>query len=64
MTWFRKASDRGLTAAENNMRGMYDTGKGVRQDAAEAVTWYHKGANHTLPPRLVAKLETSNNRGS
>ena len=42
LKWFRKATEQGLAKAQNNLGLMYDKGKGVPLDYAEAVKWYRK----------------------
>lgn len=41
---FRKAAEQGDASAQHNLAIMYDTGKGVPQDDAEARRWYFKAA--------------------
>ena len=42
--WMRKAADQGLAKAQFNLGMMYEVGRGVVQDYAEAVKWYRKAA--------------------
>jgi len=42
--WFRKAAEQGDAGAQFNLGNMYDQGKGVAQDYAQAVEWYRKAA--------------------
>jgi serine/threonine protein kinase/TPR repeat protein len=42
---YRKASDKGLDWAQDRLALAYENGKGVSQDAAEAVKWYRLAAN-------------------
>jgi hypothetical protein len=42
--WYRKAAEQGDADALNNLGVMYDNGRGVPQDHAEAVKWYRKAA--------------------
>jgi hypothetical protein len=46
--WFRKAADQGLALAQDNLGGMYASGRGVPQSDAEAVKWFRKAANQGL----------------
>jgi TPR repeat protein len=46
--WFRKAADQGLALAQDNLGGMYASGRGVPQDDAEALRWYRKAADQGL----------------
>ena len=39
-----QAAERGNAQAQNNLGLMYETGRGVRQDDAEAVRWYRQAA--------------------
>jgi TPR repeat protein len=42
--WYRKAAERGYSAAQNNLGLMYDGDRGVTRDYKEAVKWYRKAA--------------------
>ena len=44
MQWYRKAAEQGVAEAQYNLGVMYDNGRGVRQDDAQAVHWYRKAA--------------------
>ena len=44
MAWYRKAAEQGDAAAQSNLGLMYNNGRGVRQDDAQAVAWYRKAA--------------------
>ena len=44
MKWYGKAADQGLAEAQERLGFMYATGRGVRQDYAEAVKWFRKAA--------------------
>jgi uncharacterized protein len=44
VTWFRKAADQGYAEAQYNLGLMYEDGRGVPQDHAEAVKWWGKAA--------------------
>jgi len=41
---FKPLAEQGDTQAQNNIGDMYDKGRGVPQDNAEAVKWYRKAA--------------------
>ena len=41
---FKPLAEHGLAGAQYNLGVMYDKGKGVPQDDAEAVKWYRKAA--------------------
>ncbi len=43
----RQFADQGNTAAQNNLGVMYENGRGVTQDDAEALRWYHKAAQQS-----------------
>ena len=45
MKWYRKAADQGDASAQSYLGLMYELGKGVPQDYAEAVKWYRKAAD-------------------
>ena len=40
-----QAAERGDAAAQHNLGWMYEEGRGVRQDDAEAVRWYRQAAD-------------------
>jgi len=42
---YRKAAEQGWAGAQSNLGAMYQGGKGVPQDYAEAVKWYRLAAN-------------------
>ena len=44
MKWYRLAADQGNAIAQCNLGVMYDKGRGVPQDYAEAVKWYRLAA--------------------
>ena len=47
--WFRKAAEGGsLAKAQDNLGWMYQHGRGVSQDDAEAIKWYRKAAETRL----------------
>ena len=55
MRWYRLAANHGHASAQHALGFMYAKGKGVPQDAAEAVRWYrlaadqgHVGAQNNL----------------
>jgi TPR repeat protein len=43
-TWYRKAAEQGLSAAQYNLGDAHSSGKGVTQDHAQAAFWYCKAA--------------------
>ncbi|MGI0035084.1 MAG: tetratricopeptide repeat protein [Nitrososphaera sp.] len=43
-TYFRQAAERGHAGAQYNLAMMYDTGRGIARDYAEAFKWYRKAA--------------------
>ena len=58
--WCRKAVIQGNASAQNNLGGMYATGRGVSKDDKQAVQWWHKAASqgvasaqHNLAVRFV-----------
>ncbi len=44
----RKAAEQGLTDAQYNLGVMYDKGKGVTRNYAQAVAWYRKAAEQGI----------------
>ena len=44
MAWLRLAANQGDARAQFNLGLIYDHGRGVQQDAAEAAKWYRKAA--------------------
>ena len=44
VSWFRKAAEQGIAAAQYNLGLMYVNGDGVPKDGAKAVSWYRKAA--------------------
>ena len=44
MIWYRKAAEQGDAFAQHNLGFMYENGRGVAQDYAEAMRWYRKAA--------------------
>jgi TPR repeat protein len=42
--WYRKAVERGYSAAQNNLGLMYARGEGVTKDHKEALKWFRKAA--------------------
>ena len=42
--WFLKAAEQGTATAQFNLGLMYETGRGVRQDYAQAAGWFRKAA--------------------
>lgn len=47
---FREAAERGEAEAQYHLALMYDGGKGVPQDDAEAMAWYRKAADQGYAP--------------
>jgi TPR repeat protein len=47
---FREAAERGDAAAQYSLALMYDSGKGVPQDDAEALRWYQEAAEQGYGP--------------
>lgn len=45
MEWYRKAADQGHAAAQLNLGLMYESGRGVARDDAEALSWMRKSAD-------------------
>jgi TPR repeat protein len=45
MRWYRKAADAGNDWAMLLIGSMYDSGKGVSKDYAEAMRWFRKAAD-------------------
>ncbi len=39
VNWYRKAAAQGLSEAQYNLGNMYENGKGVSKDNAEAAKW-------------------------
>ena len=57
--WYRKAAEQGYAAAQNELGGMYEQGRGgLAQDEAEAVRWYRKAAEQG-DASARSKLEVS-----
>ena len=54
----RRAADQGDASAQFNLGLMYATGRGVPQDAVEAVAWWFKAATKGLAD-LVARSTPS-----
>ncbi len=44
--WYRRAAEAGLPEAEFNVAVMFDSGRGVKSDVAQAATWYARAATH------------------
>ena len=44
MKWYRKAALKGHALGQSNLGAMYDKGRGVDRDYAQAVKWYRKSA--------------------
>ena len=44
MRWYRLAAEQGVATAQYNLGFMYDNGRGVLKDDAEAVRWYRLAA--------------------
>jgi TPR repeat protein len=42
---YRKAADQDYVPAQNRLASMYEGGKGVAKDPAQAVAWYCKAAH-------------------
>jgi hypothetical protein len=42
--WYRKAADKGYSAAQYRLGRYYERGLGVEQNSEEAVKWYKKSA--------------------
>lgn len=42
--WYRKAADKGNSAAQYRLGRLYERGSGVEQNREEAVNWYKKSA--------------------
>ncbi len=45
----RPLAEQGVAEAQFNLGNMYDKGRGVPQDYAEAVQWYRKAAEQAKP---------------
>ena len=48
--YYRAAADAGDHAAQNNLGELYESGKGVPQDASLAFSWYARAAEAGFPP--------------
>ena len=50
MSWYRKAAEQGVAAAQYNLGVCYYKGEGVSQDYVQAVSWWCKAAEqgHSL----------------
>ena len=46
MKWYRMAAEQGYHEAQANLGNLYNFGRGVAQDYAEAVKWYRLAAEH------------------
>ena len=74
VAWYRRAAEQGdaraqsnlaaeqaatpCAAGQSNLGAMYDQGRGVPQDAAEAVAWYRRGADEAdLAPLVLLRLD-------
>ena len=44
LSWYRKAAEHGLPAAQRLVGDFYRRGRGGKADAAEAARWYERGA--------------------
>jgi TPR repeat protein len=42
--WYRKAAEQGDAVAQDALGDLYDSGRGVRRDYAQAALWYRKAA--------------------
>ena len=49
---FREAAEQGDATAQYNLALMYDSGKNIPQDDAEAIKWYLKAAEQGYAPAL------------
>src|SRR6266545_6171200 len=47
---YRKAADKGLAAAQNNLGFCYQGGQGISRNYVEAVKWYRKAASQGFAP--------------
>ena len=50
VTYYRAAAEAGDEAAQNNLGELYETGRGVSQDATQAFSWYARAAEAGFPP--------------
>ena len=44
-TWFQKAAEQGVDAAQFSLGLMYENGEGVPQDLVKAAAWFQKAAD-------------------
>src|SRR5205823_6240780 len=44
VSWYRKSADQGNAKGQYNLADMYEYGKGVTKDLAQALSWYQKSA--------------------
>src|SRR3974390_480701 len=62
--WYRKAADQGNAIAQFKLGWMYDTGQGVAQDDAAALSWYRKAADQgNAAAQSNLSLMDANGRG-
>lgn len=54
LVWFRKAVDAGLVDAMVDVGWMYEHGRGMRRDSAEAFRWYQRAAAAGSPAGMAA----------
>lgn len=45
MSWYRKAADAGDAAGMFNLGIMYEDGRGMPRDDAQALSWFRKAAD-------------------
>ncbi len=50
VNYYRAAAEAGDQAAQNNLGELYETGRGVSQDATQAFSWYARAAEAEFPP--------------
>ena len=50
VTYYRAAAEAGDEAAQNDLGELYETGRGVSQDATQAFSWYARAAEAGFPP--------------
>ena len=50
LLWFRKGAVQGHAASQNNLALLYQAGRGVPQDYAQAMEWLHRAAAQNDAP--------------
>ena len=63
LKWYRRAAAQGSYSAQFNIARMYEEGKGVRKNLAEAARWYRKSAEWDPYAQLQLGIMYSKGQG-